>query len=208
MEKNLIEADIKYIEAERDINEIYEFLSFLGWAVYFSFFKIVLGRNFPNWVDISTIKGFFFYVVVNGLLFGIAVWFVIRDCLLEGKIEKLESQLKRKGVVKKMSVQSHYIMIGANIGYEKENEDDWEKYEVYREGNHPSKIRYISDGNTGKYFVIGKVLAYDPEGFEGLSLFEYDEALYVGDKKEIKEHVKEHFDMDIEPTLIVFTHWR
>lgn len=32
-----------------------------------------------------------------------------------------------------MSVQSHYIMIGANIGYEKENEDDWEKHEVYRE---------------------------------------------------------------------------
>ena len=27
-----------------------------------------------------------------------------------------------------MSVQSHYIMIGANIGYEKENEDDWEKH--------------------------------------------------------------------------------
>ncbi|MES5837774.1 hypothetical protein [Bacillus cereus group sp. MG11] len=99
MEKNLIEVDIKYIEAERDVNEIYEFLSFLGWAVYFSFFKIVLGRNFPNWVDISTIKGFFFYVVVNGLLFGIAVCFVIRECLLAGKIEKLESQLKRKGVV-------------------------------------------------------------------------------------------------------------
>ncbi|MEK4787165.1 MULTISPECIES: hypothetical protein [Bacillus] len=107
-----------------------------------------------------------------------------------------------------MSVQSHYIMIGANIGYEKENEDDWEKHEVYREENHPSKIRYISDGNTGKYFVIGKVLACDPEGVEGLSLFEYDESLYVEDKKEIKEHVKEHFDMDIEPTLIVFTHWR
>lgn len=99
MEKNLTEAEIKHIEAERDINEIYVFLSFLGWAVYFSFFKIVLGRNFPSWVDISTIKGFFFYVVLNGLLFGIAVWFVIRECLLAGKIEKLESQLKRKGEI-------------------------------------------------------------------------------------------------------------
>lgn len=204
MEKNLIEAEIKHIEAERDINEIFEFLSLVGWVAYFSFFKIVLGRNFPTWVDISTIKGFFFYVVVNGLLFGIAVWFVIKEFLLAGKIEKLEK--KRSSL--KMSVQSHYIMIGANIGYDKEDEEDWEKYEVYREGNHPSKIRYISDGNTGKYFVIGKVLAYDPEGFKGLSLFEYDESLYVEDKKEIKEHVKEHFNMDIEPTLIVFTHWR
>ncbi|MDF9599235.1 hypothetical protein P7D15_02230 [Bacillus cereus] len=98
MKKNSIEAEMKQIEAERGINEIYIFLSYVGWAVYFSFFKIVLGRNFPNWVDISTIKGFFFYVVVNGLLFGIAVWFVIRECLLAGKIEELERELKVNGI--------------------------------------------------------------------------------------------------------------
>ncbi|MFJ8528369.1 hypothetical protein [Bacillus sp. NPDC094106] len=104
------------------------------------------------------------------------------------------------------SVQTHYIMIGANIGYDKYDEVEWEKYEKYQD-KHPSKIKYISDGCSGKYFVIGKVLDYDPEGFEGFSLFEYNETLYIEDKRQIKEHVKENFGMDVEPTLLIFTHW-
>ncbi|MNJ90250.1 hypothetical protein D3C87_78450 [compost metagenome] len=97
-----------------------------------------------------------------------------------------------------------YVILGANIGYDNFNEDMFENFQKQDD------FIYLMDGMNGEYLIVGKVLATGDE-FEGfVEIYEYDL-----DSKEIKKlsesvkiMIKENFDLDKEPKIIVLTQWR
>lgn len=107
--------------------------------------------------------------------------------------------------------RSDYIMIGANIGYDRYDDEEWDKYEDYRRRTHETgEIAYVLDGMNGNYFAVGIILECDRDGYDGLSFHDipfigtskYDEY-----KETVRKHIKENFNLDIEPSILVFTHW-
>lgn len=110
--------------------------------------------------------------------------------------------------------RSDWIVIGVNIGAEY-HKDEWYEMddcplEKYEENKNPGEITYIFDGMSGRYFVVGEVIQCDPEGYNGLKMFEeskMEDKDYFAAVERVKIHIKDNFGIDTEPELIVFTHW-
>lgn len=116
-----------------------------------------------------------------------------------------------------MGVRQHnLILIGSNIGKEYYDDSDWEKedslYEKYdldyksKEGD----IVILSDGYSGEYFIVGKLVKvdYECEG-RGLGLFIPDTSSdeFVDGSNVIREFIKEIYNFEVDPTYIVMTHY-
>ncbi len=103
--------------------------------------------------------------------------------------------------------QENYIILGADIGMEHYNDECYEDYEAYydRQGD----IFYLVDGMSGRYFIVGKVLKFG-DYYEGMPRTVFDlnnEELYKEQSKLITQHIKDKFNLDVEPKLHVLTHW-
>jgi hypothetical protein len=110
--------------------------------------------------------------------------------------------------------RSDWIIIGVNIGYDvygkaDDNvQNDLLDSEFYDNAK-VNKITYLIDGYSGEYFIVGQVIRVDKDGCSGLSLTEFslNENDYPVAERNAKQHIKEHFGLDVEPRLIVLTHW-
>lgn len=103
-----------------------------------------------------------------------------------------------------------YILIGLDIGYDKFNEEKWEEYEEYIRLRKTGSMTYLIDGYSGKYFVVGEVIKCDRDGEDGLGLNSFSttrDTEFIDSKKRVSSFIKEKFDIEDEPKLIVLTHW-
>lgn len=104
--------------------------------------------------------------------------------------------------------RSDWILIGANIGYENYNDDRCELYDQYSNQSDSGSLTYVIDGMSGEYFIIGEVVQCDPDGYDGFELFNLNvDDHYLKSVKLVKEHILDKFGIEVEPKLIVITHW-
>ena len=97
-----------------------------------------------------------------------------------------------------------YIVIGANIGYDRYDDDRYEDYDVYRCIKEVGEMTYVIDGMSGKYFIVGEVVKHadDYDGF-GVNELVVDEE----SSKRVVQFILDKFGMNVEPKIIVVTHW-
>jgi len=104
--------------------------------------------------------------------------------------------------------RSDWIVIGANIGYGKYDDEEYEKFDEFSAQDKVGEITYLIDGMSGEYFVVGIVIRADDDGYNGLGIFEINLVeTYEEYRKLAKEHIKESFGIETEPSLIIMTHW-
>lgn len=106
--------------------------------------------------------------------------------------------------------RSDFVVVGANIGKEHYNDEQFEEvFAEFSDNKNIGEITYLIDGYSGKYFIVGQVLAADSEGFNGISLdfstISDDELTQI--KQKVSEHIKNKFGKEINPSVIVKTHW-
>lgn len=116
-----------------------------------------------------------------------------------------------------MGVRQHnLILIGRDIGKQYYDDNEWEKednlYDKY-DLNYKSEegdIVIISDGYSGEYFIVGKLVKVDYEcegnGF-GMFIPDTNSDEFIDGSNEIRELIKELYDIDVNPTYIVMTHY-
>ena len=103
-----------------------------------------------------------------------------------------------------------FVVVGANIG--KEHYDD-EKYDdLFMDLDNNATIgemTYLIDGYSGKYFIVGQVLASDSDGYNGikLDLSTISDEEMAGIKQRVYDYIKETFGVETNPSVIVQTHW-
>lgn len=110
--------------------------------------------------------------------------------------------------------RSDYILIGyevtANLQDYSENYIDEfiEKYD--RMGKVKGDLVLLEDCYSGLYSYFGVIISYDKDGYDGLQPFEYDVDGYKEEKEKVKFAANDEFgiNLEIEPKLIVLTHWR
>lgn len=105
-----------------------------------------------------------------------------------------------------MSVnREDYIVIGVDIGMDYYDDERCDEFDEYDSQNDVGSMTYIIDGMSGNYFLVGEVVRYgdEYEGFSGVVELEIDEAA----KQRVKDFVKLKFDLDVEPKLMVVTHF-
>ncbi|MEK4006521.1 hypothetical protein [Paenibacillus sp. FSL H3-0333] len=117
-----------------------------------------------------------------------------------------------------MGVDTHnYIIIGANIGdlavLNFEDDDEYEKTEEYRDRyskqKQPGDMIYLDDCYGGKYFYVGEVIQADYEGYNGFTPMEIDtdEDKFAESKIKVKNFILEKFNVEINPKIVVMTHY-
>lgn len=100
-----------------------------------------------------------------------------------------------------------YVMIGVDIGLEHYNDSDYDdNYSEYVSKHDKGKMAYVIGE---RYFIIGVVIECDDDymgipmvkiPLEGTS--EYDEY-----KRLVRDHIREKFDLEVDPQVLVFTDW-
>lgn len=116
-----------------------------------------------------------------------------------------------------MSVNQHnYIIVGANINLEYTNDFE-EKYEMYRDSysnpKKPGDMIMLDDCYSGKYLYFGEVLQADYDAYKGFTPFELGIGVEGQTAKElmiktrVQKFIKETFNVEVEPKLIVLTHY-
>lgn len=112
-----------------------------------------------------------------------------------------------------MSVNQHnYILIGAKVDPKLVTEEMYESesFELlnWASRHEEGKLAYLYDSMNGHYFIVGIPLHIDDYAENGLPLFEYtDKFEYTMYAHKVKEHVKEAFNQEVKPKLIVLTHY-
>ena len=116
-----------------------------------------------------------------------------------------------------MSVQVNtYLVIGVKLPYDDKwtGEDNYEKFEDYHDSayegiHHHNGLCMLSDGMSGEYVIIGKVLQKSGShgGLRGVTdLDEIDsngcDRIYVGSL------LKAQFDIDKPATIMIVSHYR
>lgn len=103
--------------------------------------------------------------------------------------------------------KTEWLVVGVNIGMEHYDDDNYEYFEKYAERNKPGEITYLIDGMSGKYFIVGEVIAYGDE-YDGFELQEINLG-YNQSVSRVKEFIRKEFDMgyEVEPKLIVLSHF-
>lgn len=100
-----------------------------------------------------------------------------------------------------------YIVVGVDIGYDMYDDENYEFYDKYsgqdKEGSITFAIDYMSEG----YFIVGEVfqVADDCDGLD-YSFFGNEQQIELA-KCRVIAFVKEHFDIDCIPHIIVKTQW-
>ncbi|MCY9592366.1 hypothetical protein PC41400_14910 [Paenibacillus chitinolyticus] len=108
--------------------------------------------------------------------------------------------------------RSDYIIIGCDVKQlvdkmDEEGKDNF--YDgYYRWNRRNGEIVHLPDNNSGDYDYFGVIVEHDPDGYEGLSPFIYEENRYAEHKEKVTKAIKEVFDVELEPKLIVLTHWQ
>lgn len=106
------------------------------------------------------------------------------------------------------------VLIGANIGFEP-FEDEYEdvdafneKYRDYLNAEEEGEIVYLEDKLGGEYFIVGEILFRADSSSEVIPLFDFDfeEKRYKEQRQRVKEYIKETFDLDVTPKIMVLTH--
>lgn len=91
------------------------------------------------------------------------------------------------------------------------NDEKAEDYIEFEHKRQPGDIVYVIDGMCGEYFIVGEVLKADHEGYTGLGLNEFRLGPRFNNNFEIKQrvhqYIKEVFNIEVEPQLIVMTHY-
>jgi hypothetical protein len=104
--------------------------------------------------------------------------------------------------------RSDWIVIGANIGMEYYDDEKYEYFDKFASQNVVGEITYIIDGMCGEYFVVGTVIRADDGGYNGLGIFEINpDKTFEKERLLVRNHIKEHFGLDVAPKLIVLTHF-
>lgn len=106
--------------------------------------------------------------------------------------------------------RSDYVVVGANIGFDNYDDEKFEEvYEEFSDNTKIGKMTYLIDGYSGRYFIIGEVLAVDSEGYNGINLdlstFSDEELSNI--KRRVFDHIKEVFGVETNPSIIFKTHW-
>ena len=105
--------------------------------------------------------------------------------------------------------RSDWMVVGVDLGYDKVDEENYEYYDTYAQRDEEGEITFLIDGMHGDYFIVGEVILAEKDEREGFGLVELD--FNDEDIKESKENVrafiKKEFNIDVEPKLLVLTHW-
>jgi hypothetical protein len=106
-----------------------------------------------------------------------------------------------------MSVdRSDFVVIGYNLDCKYYNEDIYDQFYDIKVG----EISHIFDWMNGEYYIVGIPLVYDIKSYNGIPLTEFDSdwvKKYESYFKLVKEHIKEYFDLEVEPKILVFSHY-
>lgn len=105
--------------------------------------------------------------------------------------------------------REEYVILGANLDYELSNEENLGESRKFFDNEKSGEFIYLSDGMNGEYFVVGQLLAKGDE-FEGFYRKLEVDINSVETKNSIlavKKMIKENFDLEVEPKIIVVTHW-
>ena len=106
--------------------------------------------------------------------------------------------------------RSDYIMIGVDVGYKNFDEEKYSEHDIYLNKKDVGEIAYVLDWMSEEYFIVGVILVIDKRGYNGFPLVEFsleNNEEYNEYKEIVKNHIKENFDLEVEPKLLVFTHW-
>ena len=106
--------------------------------------------------------------------------------------------------------RTDFVVLGANIGKDKYDDDRFEEFEEYMENGNIGEMTYLIDGYSGEYFIVGKVLAADTTGEVGVhfSSHELNGNVKVFDYvDEVRDFTMSKFGIDIDPSIIAITHW-
>lgn len=108
--------------------------------------------------------------------------------------------------------RSDYVIVGANIGYDKANFEDEDFELLYEERRKPQEndILYLLDGMSGEYFIVGIPLVWTDD-YDGLGYHEFEINKYDQDLDRVKDKVNDYievlFGVKADSKLIVMTHW-
>lgn len=106
--------------------------------------------------------------------------------------------------------RSDWIVVGVDIGMEHYDGDNEELYDKYNRQSRQGNMTFIIDGMSGEYFIVGEVIkCVDEEGFGLLGFPINENDLLKVSAERVKSFISLHFKIDneIEPKLLVFTHW-
>lgn len=101
-----------------------------------------------------------------------------------------------------------YIVVGADIGYEYYNDDNYEFYDEYSLQCEEGRITFLIDCYSSDYFIVGEVLQSEYGYYDGLnySLFGREAQIELA-KIRIKDFIKNKFGIDCIPHIIIKTHF-
>lgn len=109
--------------------------------------------------------------------------------------------------------RSDYILIGAKVDtkvctdefFESGENDDYLSRYKHKVG----EIVYLHDGYSGEYLIVGIPIQFDKDGDRGLDLFDYAESEvdYISHADRVYRHIKEKFEIDVKPRLMVLSHF-
>ncbi|WP_439024429.1 hypothetical protein [Bacillus halotolerans] len=103
--------------------------------------------------------------------------------------------------------RSDWVLIGADIGYDQFDEDNYEEYDKFAGRDGSGEITYLIDGISGEYFAVGEVVTKADE-YAGFRLSEIEVGeIYEGACERVRDHIRNEFGVDAEPKLIVITHF-
>jgi hypothetical protein len=106
--------------------------------------------------------------------------------------------------------RSHYIIIGANLGYENYESGKLIPQDEYQDNKKPGELVHLTDGNNGKYFIVGEIIKADINAYDGLDYNEFsmtqDTEVYHA-KERVSNHIQTLYGLRVEPMLIIVTHW-
>lgn len=100
-----------------------------------------------------------------------------------------------------------YIVVGADIGFDKYDEDKTDFFDQYSFQDDPGKLTFIIDGMSGEYFVVGEVIAAaDYYNDFGVQEIKPDEN-FESKSERVRQFVRQEFGTDVKPKILVISHY-
>jgi hypothetical protein len=108
-----------------------------------------------------------------------------------------------------MSVRrSDWILLGADIGIEKYDDENYESYEKHDKHEQIGEMTYLIDSLGGEYFMVGKVIVKPSEYDGGFGVTKLEDLEITKDaKEEVRDFIFEKFGEKVDPKLYVVTHY-
>lgn len=104
--------------------------------------------------------------------------------------------------------REEFVILGANIPKDKFEDSFYDDYKQYFTKKIGETV-YLYDGMNGEYFIVGEILARGDEydGFQKTLFINLKDSKIETLKNKIQNLIKENFKIDVEPQIIVLTHW-